>query len=245
MVICRRGEAPRDSVDAIPARGKRASVSRAALASGLAVLGLLLSACASGADDAGGPANLTGQAEPAPDGPAETETDGESGTESGRPPPSSPAEDGEGDAGRPVEDGGTGTRCDSSGLSASVGANRPGAGKENYPLVVTNESLQPCVVYGYPGVAFVDSAGNQMGHDPERDGLTRSTSVILDSGQSAWAGLSFGNPDISGAHTAVPDSLHLTPPNETKSLEVAWTQGEVPVSGDVPTISAFRRGTGN
>jgi hypothetical protein len=121
-------------------------------------------------------------------------------------------------------------------LRASVGAEDPGAGQENFPVVLTNRSGRTCTVRGYPGAAFVDASGKQLGPDPRRSPGTPTT-VVLAPGRSAWSGLTFSNPEISGARTATPASLVVTPPDERDSLTVRWTGGEVPVSGDSSSVS--------
>lgn len=140
---------------------------------------------------------------------------------------------------------GTTTRCHTSELSASVGRNNPGAGQENFPIVLTNKSAHTCTLRGYPGAAFVSASGAQLGPDPKRSSGSPAT-VALKPGQSAWAGLSFSNPEISGAKTATPAALVVTPPDERDSLKVAWTAGEVPVSGNASSVflTVFSAGTG-
>ncbi|MCT7353542.1 DUF4232 domain-containing protein [Streptomyces sp. 15-116A] len=125
----------------------------------------------------------------------------------------------------------SGTRCRTSELSASVGRMDPGAGQRNFPVVLTNDSSRTCTVYGYPGAAFVDAAGRQLGPDPVRTpGDARS--VTLAPGESAWAGLRYASPGVSGARTAVPAALLVTPPDEREPLKVPWKAGEVPVGGN-------------
>ncbi|TCR26890.1 DUF4232 domain-containing protein [Streptomyces sp. BK205] len=137
------------------------------------------------------------------------------------------------------------TRCHTSELSASVGRNNPGAGQENFPVVLTNESHRTCTLYGYPGTAFVDASGKQLGPDPERSAGKPET-VKLAPGGSAWAGLSFSNPEISEAATATPAALLVTPPDEEDPLKVPWEGGAVPVSGDESSVRLipFSPGTG-
>ncbi|MFD5405550.1 DUF4232 domain-containing protein [Streptomyces griseorubiginosus] len=137
------------------------------------------------------------------------------------------------------------TRCHTSELSASVGRNNPGAGQENFPVVLTNESHRTCTLYGYPGTAFVDASGKQLGPDPERSAAKPET-VKLAPGGRAWAGLSFANPEISGAGTATPAALVVTPPDEEDPLKVTWKGGAVPVSGDESSVRLipFSPGTG-
>ena len=136
-------------------------------------------------------------------------------------------------------------RCHTSELSAAVGRNNPGAGQEHFPVVLTNRSSRTCTLHGYPGTAFVDASGKQLGPDPERTGGKPET-VKLAPGGSAWAGLSFSNPEISGAGTATPAALLVTPPDEEDPLKVAWKGGAVPVSGNASSVRLipFSPGTG-
>ncbi|MEG3627797.1 DUF4232 domain-containing protein [Streptomyces sp. C6-003] len=136
-------------------------------------------------------------------------------------------------------------RCHSSELRARVGRVDPGAGQRNFPVVLTNVSDRTCTLYGYPGTAFVDASGRQLGPDPRRAPSAPET-VTLTPGASAWSGLSFASPEISGARAATPDALLVTPPDERNSLEVHWTAGEVPVGGNESTVSvtALAPGTG-
>ncbi|MFF0160888.1 DUF4232 domain-containing protein [Streptomyces sp. NPDC005263] len=137
------------------------------------------------------------------------------------------------------------SRCHTSELRATVGRNDPGAGQENFPVVLTNASSRTCTVRGYPGAAFLDTSGRQLGPDPKRSSATPET-VTLAPGRSAWAGLSFANPEISGAHAATPASLLVTPPNERDPLKVPWRGGKVPVSGNESSVRLlpFSPGTG-
>ncbi|KOV96708.1 DUF4232 domain-containing protein [Streptomyces sp. NRRL B-3648] len=137
------------------------------------------------------------------------------------------------------------TRCHTSELRASVGRNDPGAGQENFPVVLTNTSARTCTLRGYPGAAFVAASGSQLGPDPRREPGTPVT-VTLKPGRSAWAGLTFSNPEISGAKTARPAALLVTPPDERAPLKAAWSGGPVPVSGNSSSVrlTVLAPGTG-
>ncbi|MFJ9540905.1 DUF4232 domain-containing protein [Streptomyces sp. NPDC101225] len=138
--------------------------------------------------------------------------------------------------------GGGSTRCHASQLRGHVGRNDPGAGQENFPLVVTNFSGTTCTLDGYPGAAFVDGSGRQVGPDPRR-AAGSAVKITLAPGRSAWAGLSFGNPEISGAKTATPAGILITPPDEKEPVKVDWTGGAVPVS-EAANLTVFRAGNG-
>ncbi|MFB7243680.1 hypothetical protein CW362_02725 [Streptomyces populi] len=231
-----RTVADTDRTGAVSAHRASPTARRAALLVGVALLSLL-TACNDGTPQ-GSPKTVPGTAGPA---------SGDTGTKAGSTPAASPA------ASTPSKKTGTGTgsgsapatatsgsgggsgRCHTSELRASVGRNDPGAGQENFPVVLTNRSGRTCTVRGYPGAAFVDASGKQLGPDPRRSPGTPTT-VVLAPGHSAWSGLTFSNPEISGAATATPASLVVTPPDELDSLTVTWTQGEVPVSGNASSV---------
>lgn len=215
------------------------SVHRAALlASAVAVLGLL-TACGSGGTS-GAPRQVSGTAAPATgDTTGSTAPGTPSGTSSaasgGAAPPSGAASTGSAHRTGGTRTTATSTRCHTSELRASVGRNDPGAGQENFPVVLTNTSGRTCTVRGYPGAAFVDAAGRQLGPDPRRSPGTPTT-VTLRPGGSAWAGLTFSNPQVSGARAATPAALVVTPPDERDHLTVKWTAGQVPVGGNASSV---------
>ncbi len=219
-------------------------VRRAALvASGVALLGLL-TACG---DESGGASGTQRAAESAGTSAASASETGTPEAGTGSDTASAPAvgavpSDTAGSASASARTDG---RCRTSELRAAVGRVDPGAGQRNFPLVLTNTSERTCTVYGFPGAAFVDASGGQLGHDPKRAPASPKT-VTLTPGRSAWAGLSFSSPDISGARAATPAALLVTPPDERDSLKVAWTAGEVPVGGNASsvTVTALEPGTG-
>ncbi|GGX74541.1 DUF4232 domain-containing protein [Streptomyces anandii] len=218
-------------------------VNRAALLAGTAAVLGLLTACGNGGT-ASPPQHVSGTAAPASGEPsggtaASASTAPGDGAAQGRTAPGpSPATT---RAGGTTASTGTGTsggavgRCHTSQLKASVGRNDPGAGQENFPVVLTNVSGHTCTVRGYPGAAFVDAAGKQLGPDPKREAGTPTT-VTLKPGRSAWAGLTFSNPGVSGAKTATPAALIVTPPDERDHLTVPWKAGPVPVGGNASSV---------
>ncbi|MER6429357.1 MULTISPECIES: DUF4232 domain-containing protein [Streptomyces] len=206
----------------------------------VAVLGLL-TACGNGKDvHSAPPVTASGTAAPATDASkspasATSGTSAAASTPTGSPvSPSAPATTASPGGGKTTA--AAGSRCHTSELGASVGRNDPGAGQENFPLVLTNKSARTCTLRGYPGAAFVNGSGTQLGPDPRREPGSPVT-VTLKPGQSAWAGLTFSNPEISGAKTGTPTSLLLTPPDELDHLTVAWSGGPVPVSGSSSSVS--------
>ncbi|MFI1364658.1 DUF4232 domain-containing protein [Streptomyces griseochromogenes] len=228
------------------AYSSRSSKRGALLAGAVAALGLL-TACGS-QDVHSTPQKVSGTAVPA------TETSSNSASDATTAAPSTPGGGTPTTTHKPTAapDDGTGTkagsaggRCHTSELRASVGRNNPGAGQENFPVVLTNKSARTCTLHGFPGAAFVNASGSQIGKDPKRESGSPAT-VTLKPGQSAWAGLTFSNPEVSGAGTGTPAALVVTPPDERDPLQVAWTAGPVPVSGNSSSVflTGFSPGTG-
>ena len=230
------------------------SLRRAALlVSAIAVLGLTTTACDNGSGTVSSPQTQSGTAAPA-GGDASADgsgtpasTSGGTDTATGSNSTSSGYATSSGSGGTSTNTGtASSTRCHTSELKAKVGANDPGAGQENFPIVLTNSSGRTCTVRGYPGAAFLNASGTQLGDDPQRESGS-ATTVTLKPGQSAWAGLSFSNPEVSGAKTATASWLAVTPPDEQDSLHVKWTAGAVPLSGNSSTVrlTVLSAGTGS
>ncbi|WP_245687388.1 DUF4232 domain-containing protein [Streptacidiphilus griseoplanus] len=231
----------------------RAGRVRYPLLAATAVLIAVLSGCGTGGGTGGG-----GGASPAHPQPATTDGSSPSGPASSGPstPEAAPTTDSSTTAAAPspttadsspsVATAAGSSRCHTADLRASIGRNDPGAGQENFPIVLTNRSNRTCTVYGFPGVAFVNSAGEQVTVDPERATGQQKQLVRLTPGQSAWSPMSFSNPAISGVTTVTPVAVLITPPDETSSLRVPWAGGEVSNTGkaSVPQVGPFRPGSG-
>ncbi|MCS0605455.1 DUF4232 domain-containing protein [Streptomyces sp. LP11] len=219
----------------------RSARHRALFVGAVAVMGLL-TACGNGKDVQSDPVTGSGTAAPATDGASSpgaassTPSDAGSGSAPGVS-SSAPVATRSGDGSASSKDtAAASSRCHTSELRASVGRNDPGAGQENFPVVLTNKSGRTCTLRGYPGAAFVNGSGTQLGADPKR-GSGAPATVTLKPGQSAWSGLTFSNPEVSGAKKATPAALLVTPPNERDHLKVTWSGGPVPVSGNSSSVT--------
>ncbi|MFF7679036.1 DUF4232 domain-containing protein [Actinacidiphila glaucinigra] len=243
--------------------GRRARRTGIPVLLGAALATAVLSGCAKGggSGDVSAPRTLPGSANPASgdatdSAPADTSSAAAPGTTA------SPATGATGSTGTPGTSGttttvsggsgGTGAtaagtdRCHTADLRAAIGPNNPGAGQENFPVVLTNRSSRTCTVHGFPGLAFVNSAGQQVTVDPERDTGLPKRRVTLAPGASAWSPMSFSNPDITGVTTVVPAAVLVTPPDERTSLRVPWNGGKVSNTGkaSVPRLGPLQAGTG-
>ncbi|MFJ8535505.1 DUF4232 domain-containing protein [Streptomyces sp. NPDC093591] len=147
---------------------------------------------------------------------------------------------------RPSASPATTARCHTSDLRASIGPNDPGAGQENFAVLLTNNSTRTCTVYGFPGIAFINGDGEAVTPDPERATGQEEPTVTLKPGASAWSALTFTNPEVTGVTTVTPAAVLVTPPDETAPIKVAWSGGKVSNTGkaSVPQVSPFRPGDG-
>ncbi|WP_326808499.1 DUF4232 domain-containing protein [Streptomyces sp. NBC_01775] len=240
--------------------GRPARVAAAAVA--VLAASALLTGCGDKDKAASGPQKVGGDAVPAgssshnkPQGESEDSdsTSGGSNT-TGAGPSKTPASGGSASSGGSAATGGTAdggygsgapSTCTADDLKASIGPNHPGAGQENFALVFTNKSGQSCSVRGFPGFAFINSEGEQVSVDPQRDGSGAQT-IRLTPGMSASAPLSFSNPQATGAVTVVPAAALLTPPDQRASIRVDWTGGPVSATGkaSVPKIGTLSPGAG-
>jgi uncharacterized protein DUF4232 len=225
------------------------------IAGGTAVVlaALLLSGC-NGGDKSASPQHVSGTAAPATGNASKSaspDTSSEPSAPASSPDKSTQASSGSGDTkassgGGAQEKSATTSRCHTGDLKATVGPNHPGAGQENYALVLTNTSGSTCTVYGYPGAAFVNSKGQNVSINPHREGGTKQK-ITLSPGESAWSALSYSNPQMTGVATVQPDAILITPPDEKQSLKVAWKGGKVTRSGaaSVASVSPLRPGDGS
>ncbi|MFC3298226.1 DUF4232 domain-containing protein [Arthrobacter agilis] len=111
--------------------------------------------------------------------------------------------------------------CTAAELTGSIEDQLGGgaAGSVYRTLVLTNASSQACTMAGYPGVSFVDAAGNQLGAPADRAEATAG-SVTLAPGASATTTLRQTNAQNYGAECGLTPAagLRVYPPGATDSL---------------------------
>ena len=121
--------------------------------------------------------------------------------------------------------------CQISQLRISPGASGFGTGNVGQALLFTNVSQTTCTISGYPGVAALDSHGNQVAQARREligylGGLQNNASsvpvVTLASGQVASAEVEgTDNPVGTATSCTYYPSFLITPPNETHSVTVS------------------------
>jgi Protein of unknown function (DUF4232) len=99
-------------------------------------------------------------------------------------------------------------RCHAAELQVALLQTTGAAGHSIADLEFRTTSTQPCYLYGYVGMAMLDSAGRQLPTNLVRDHVTPVLTVVLEPGSPALGAGSFGhahfgfewvsNCDISG-----------------------------------------------
>jgi len=113
--------------------------------------------------------------------------------------------------------------CRAGQLRIGAGTVGAGAGQRYLPLTFTNISTVTCTLFGYPGVAGLNSAGQQVAQARRETGLTKAT-ITLAPGADASA-LVHATVVPSGSATCPPDyaALLVTAPNTTVSVRISAT----------------------
>jgi hypothetical protein len=113
--------------------------------------------------------------------------------------------------------------CTSADLQATEKQGDAGVGNRSTVYVLTNAVQDPCRLYGYPGMAFVDAAGTTL-----RDTVARGSAYLFtDPGPAAVvlqpaesASFSLGWSVANGAVCATSATVEITPPNDTGHLTI-------------------------
>ena len=115
------------------------------------------------------------------------------------------------------------SQCTTADLRLTVGASNGAAGTIYYPLDFTNASSAACTMYGYPGVAFVSSAGgSQVGAAAGRRSSTAPALVTLEPGATAHATLAVSDVLIGNncpGHQVQVNWVQVYPPDQYGALD--------------------------
>jgi Protein of unknown function (DUF4232) len=111
--------------------------------------------------------------------------------------------------------------CTGGQLRVTAGTVSAGAGQRYVPLVFTNVGPLPCTLYGYPGVAGLDSAGHQVAQARRESGWPRATITLAHA--AAASAVVHATVVPTGTATCPPQyaGLLVTPPNTTFSVHLA------------------------
>ena len=134
--------------------------------------------------------------------------------------------------------------CTTGRLALSLGSPSGTAGATHYELLFRNSSSSSCMLYGYPGVSFLTSAGQQIGAPATREPGTTIHTVALAPGSRAQADLAVTDPGIPPyAGQSVAKYVRVYPPGNTQSVNVtAPGTLEVCSSPNTPSYSSAQIG---
>lgn len=114
------------------------------------------------------------------------------------------------------------TPCTSAQLALSLGSSQGAAGTTYQSVVFLNTGSQPCTLYGYPGISFINARGEILGKPASRQPGKEKT-VTLSPGGSAHTVV--GEPDTenfppSRCKATTAERLQAYPPGQTTPLFV-------------------------
>ncbi len=116
--------------------------------------------------------------------------------------------------------------CETTALTATLGAGSGAAGSTYYPIEFTNNSGTACTLYGYPGVSFVTAAGDQVGAAATEAPVYPRRLVTLGPGDTAHAEFQIADAQNYPASTCSPVAVHrvkVFPPGQTSALYLSVT----------------------
>lgn len=130
-------------------------------------------------------------------------------------------------------------RCHTGDLAGQIDQSAGGmaAGSVYLDLGLTNRSSHPCRIYGFPGMALVDSSGKWLPTKVRRD-QAESRLITLAPGQTAWATIHYAHvPADDEGFPCQPAAVGLvvTPPDETSQLTVRAKLDDVCQHGQIAT----------
>ena len=119
-------------------------------------------------------------------------------------------------------------RCTASdlGVWVAIDQGNGAAGTIYYPLEFTNLSRHTCYLYGYPGVAAIDSSGNQLGSPANWESLAGARIVNVAPGATARTILGYHDvvvgtaPGCASVKQAV--VLRVYPPGQRSATDAAF-----------------------
>ncbi len=112
------------------------------------------------------------------------------------------------------------TTCHTAALGITISGPIGSAGHFNYEIQFRNELSAACVMTGFPGVSFLDSAGHQIGSPAGRNSLSYAP-VTLAPGATGYAHLSVTDPSVLGGCAATPVAkVRIFPPDETVDARI-------------------------
>jgi hypothetical protein len=136
-------------------------------------------------------------------------------------------------------------KCRAATLALRFLGQQGATGHGELGFALRNTGSHSCRTYGYPGVAFLDQAGQQLPTTPTRAthdffGSTPLESVVVAPGTSVSFRLGVTHGAASSAGCVTAHGLQAIPPDDTASLRITIPQGAYECG--TATVSPMRPG---
>jgi hypothetical protein len=125
-------------------------------------------------------------------------------------------------------------------LAAQLTQGSPGAGQRYATIVFTNNSPQPCTMFGYIGMQLLGANDATIPTNVVRSpGNPTTVTLAANGGQSSttlqWGAINGQGDNQDGPCQPTPEQVEITPPNDTTHLVQPWTFGPVCEQGTINT----------
>ena len=115
-------------------------------------------------------------------------------------------------------------------MSLSFLGQQGGMGHGEIGFVLKNTGTVPCRTYGWPGILFLDQAGNPLPTVPHHTtndffGSTPAMPLVIAPGASASFRLDVGHGVATSNGCATAYALQVIPPNDTATLKTSIPNG--------------------
>jgi len=137
--------------------------------------------------------------------------------------------------------------CRAASMSLSFLGQQGGMGHGEIGFVLKNTGSVPCRTYGWPGIQFLDQAGNPLPTIPHHTtndffGSTPAVPLVIAPGASASFRLDVGHGVATSNGCATAYALQVIPPNDTATLKTSIPNGAYECRD--ANVSPLRSGAG-
>lgn len=138
----------------------------------------------------------------------------------------------------PTRQGRIATKCEATHLRPRIEMRDSAAGRRHAWLVLTNTSETTCTVFGYGGMQLYDDEREPVPTDLVRD-RTRTPQTLRvapdESVRSAlrWSAVPRDGDRANGTCQPVASFARVTPPDETRNIDMRWSYGPVCAGGRI------------
>lgn len=134
--------------------------------------------------------------------------------------------------------------CTAQVLTGRVETQNAAAGQRHAKLVLTNESLEPCTLWGFGNLELLDRTGNPVPTQADRNLDPQPALVTLAPKAKAektlqWTVVATGDEPVEGPCQPQATSVRVTPPDETEAFGVDFDFGSVCDKGRIATSAYF------